>query len=428
MSETNKAAADAAAHLLANRHHHRTEGNVQSDLEALIRTLGVGTILSHYQMGNEQADIYLPNRRTFFEVKAHPKAEHPEKPQGGASSESPREQLDRYVLAEMRTEIERPELPGISGGVPDAPWTGVVTDGAHWHVYRYPHAPASSGELYRQATFANEARALVGFLADALGTEMVGKEWIPERPGELFADLKDELDALYYEMPKKAVRPTATKRELWLDMMRTSGMVPGRQDAQERLFLAHSFLIVVTRMVSHTLAGRRSEEEWMSALGDGFASWVLDFSRGTSWAERVWQLVDEYDWRRRRSDVLRDLYHRYVDARDRQVFGEYYTPDWLAELMVEEVLDEQWLARATTAAHSGEVDGIGVLDPACGSGTFLYHAARRIADSKALRKLDLRPVQQADIVARLVNGMEYPPRRRRDRQSQHRAGLARGAQ
>ncbi len=43
--------------------------------------------------------------------------------------------------------------------------------------------------------------------------------------------------------------------------------------------------------------------------------------------------------------------------------GEYYTPDWLAEHIVERTMTRPRQQR--------------VLDPACGSGTFLFHAVRR---------------------------------------------------
>ena len=396
---------EAAAQLLANRPRHRTEGNVQSDVEALLRAIAVGTIESHYQLGSDQADIYLPNRRTFIECKPYPKAADPEKPQSRKTPESPREQLDRYVHAEIENELQL--LPGLGTGVPDAPWLGIVTDGSHWHVYRYPHEADANGSLESSKDFLNEGDALATFLSETLGTEMVGKEWIPESPGELFSDLKDALDDLYRYLPKRATAPTLTKRELWLDMMETSGMVPADERGQERLFLAHSFLIVVARLVSHTLSGPRGGGEWTLALRDGFASWVLDFSLGQRWASRVWKLVDGYDWRRRRGDVLRDLYHRYVSEQDRKVFGEFYTPDWLAALMVEEVLDEQWIEKATEAALAGDPSGVGVLDPACGSGTFLYHAALRILGSPSVK--GLRPVEQANVVTHLVNGMDIHP-------------------
>lgn len=393
-------AIEVARQLLANRIRHGTEGNVQSDVLALLRELHVGTIESQYQQGNDQADIYLPNCRTFIECKAYPKAAHPEMPQGG-KRESPLEQVGRYVRTQIEEELQL--LPGLRD---DAPWRGIVTDGSSWHVYLYPHEAFAKGTLESKREFSNEGDALAAFLSETLG-EMTGKQWIPDKPGELFSELKDDLDHLYDRLPKKALLPTRTKRRLWLDMMETSGMVPSDEAGQKRLFLAHSFLIVIARLVSHTLSGSRRGGEWREALKDGFASWVLDFVRGEAWGERVWGLVDGYDWRRRRGDVLRDLYHRYVSDHDRKVFGEFYTPDWLASLMVEEVLDEEWIERATEAALEDEVNGVGVLDPACGSGTFLYHAALRILSSPSVKRL--QPVKQADVVTHLVNGIDIHP-------------------
>ena len=384
---------------------------MQSDIEALLRELGVGSIESHYQLSSGEADIYLPNRRAFIECKAFRGGNNPldpEKEQSGRASESPRQQVERYVFAEMGE--ERWRLPFNDDGMAaDAPWTAIVTDGMSWYVYRYDNERDSGQPPETWGIFFNEAEGLVKFLRNALGSEMLGKEWIPEKPGVLFSNLKVELDALHKDLPKKAASSTLTKQQLWLDMMKASGMVPNAKDRQTRLFVAHSFLIVIVRLVSHTLTGtrRERENEWKSALKDGFASWVLDFKRGERWAERTWDLTRRYDWASRRGDVLRDLYHEYVPKEDRKVFGEYYTPDWLAAMMVEEVLDDAWIDQASDAALEGEHDGIGVLDPSCGSGTFLYHAARRILNSPSVRELP--PVQQADVVTRLVHWMDIHP-------------------
>ena len=61
---------------------------------------------------------------------------------------------------------------------------------------------------------------------------------------------------------------------------------------------------------------------------------------------------------------MQSLYMEFVSARDRKVFGEYYTPDWLAALIVGEALDETWRARAieqaeTSARTSTRLDGVG---------------------------------------------------------------------
>ncbi|MFP3074159.1 MAG: N-6 DNA methylase, partial [Caldivirga sp.] len=70
-------------------------------------------------------------------------------------------------------------------------------------------------------------------------------------------------------------------------------------------------------------------------------------------------------------DLLKRLYQNLVPRDIRHSLGEYYTPDWLAELMLNEVgLSLENLMKM------GEEDSlkplrIKVLDPACGSGTFL---------------------------------------------------------
>lgn len=63
-------------------------------------------------------------------------------------------------------------------------------------------------------------------------------------------------------------------------------------------------------------------------------------------------------------DLLKKLYQYLVTPEVRHKLGEYYTPDWLAELVLNEVrYDGNTLKR--------------VLDPACGSGTFLVLAIQR---------------------------------------------------
>jgi len=63
-------------------------------------------------------------------------------------------------------------------------------------------------------------------------------------------------------------------------------------------------------------------------------------------------------------DLLKKLYQYLVPKEVRHRLGEYYTPDWLAELVLNEVgYDGNTLKR--------------LLDPACGSGTFLVLAIQR---------------------------------------------------
>jgi SAM-dependent methyltransferase len=64
-------------------------------------------------------------------------------------------------------------------------------------------------------------------------------------------------------------------------------------------------------------------------------------------------------------DLLKKLYHELFPKTVRHDLGEYYTPDWLAEHVLNEL------------NYEGDPDKR-ILDPACGSGTFLVMAINRI--------------------------------------------------
>ena len=80
-----------------------------------------------------------------------------------------------------------------------------------------------------------------------------------------------------------------------------------------------------------------------------------------------------FDWSAVEHDVLKILYESVISQDTRKRLGEYYTPDWLAEHIVETAVQDPLRER--------------VLDAACGSGTFLFHAVRRyIAAAEAARQ------------------------------------------
>ena len=76
------------------------------------------------------------------------------------------------------------------------------------------------------------------------------------------------------------------------------------------------------------------------------------------------------------TDVLKSLYESLIDPVQRHDLGEYYTPDWLAHRMCQRVIDRPLEQR--------------VLDPACGSGTFLFHAVRRFLDAATAASISNR--------------------------------------
>jgi hypothetical protein len=64
-------------------------------------------------------------------------------------------------------------------------------------------------------------------------------------------------------------------------------------------------------------------------------------------------------------DLFKDLYLALFPGRLRRALGQYYTPDWLVDLVLDEV------------GYTG-TPGDRLLDPACGSGSFLIAAFNRL--------------------------------------------------
>lgn len=92
-------------------------------------------------------------------------------------------------------------------------------------------------------------------------------------------------------------------------------------------------------------------------------------------------------------DVLKLLYEALIDREERHGLGEYYTPDWLAAKMVREAVDQPLSQR--------------VLDPACGSGTFLFHAVRHHLAAAA--KAGTIPKARAETACALIAGLDVHP-------------------
>ena len=402
------AAAEAARRLIRGR-RTRPEDNIRQDLGRLLDAMEIENFIT-YGTPDGPADLYLPRRRTVIETKRVGDADEPEKPQARENGESPREQLERYLRSETNRELGFLDLEGLD----TRPWIGIVTDGRIWHAWRYAHESGSIGqEIFRDFRPTAEGE-LVTKLAHLLGEEPLGKPWIPERPASIFEPYRDRLSEIRSGLTDEREQRTQTKQQLWLDVLRTSSMAPNNQHQVERLFVGHSFLITLARGVVHTLSKPKANPDANVILNEGFAAWIIDSTEGRHWAREVLEKVDSYEWRRRSGDVLRSVYEAFIDDQDRKIFGEYYTPDWLASLLVDEVCDEEWCNQAASEALAAEqggeaVSGRGVLDPACGSGTFLYHAATRLLRCQVMSEEALTSERKAGAVARLVYGLDIHP-------------------
>lgn len=94
----------------------------------------------------------------------------------------------------------------------------------------------------------------------------------------------------------------------------------------------------------------------------------------------------DYDFTRVQEDILKGLYQELIDIDTRHALGEYYTPDWLSELIMQDLPLE---------ADSA------ILDPACGSGSFLRAALMQF-------KKDF-PTLAPDALASRIVGIDIHP-------------------
>ena len=90
-------------------------------------------------------------------------------------------------------------------------------------------------------------------------------------------------------------------------------------------------------------------------------------------------------------DLLKQLYQRLFPRSVRHALGEYYTPDWLAEHLLDQV------------GYDGDPDKR-LLDPACGSGTFLVMAIGRIRRWYDANR-ELRPYDEGELCRKILTNI-----------------------
>ena len=75
-------------------------------------------------------------------------------------------------------------------------------------------------------------------------------------------------------------------------------------------------------------------------------------------------------------DLLKKLYHYLLPREVRHNLGEYYTPDWLAQRLLNQV-DQEFFTSRNESVLRRKLERLRWLDPACGSGTFLVLLIKR---------------------------------------------------
>ena len=295
---------------------------------------------------------------------------------------------------------------------------GILTDGKYW-ILRWPGMGSVNTQPPNAFTLASAEHGLLLY------------EWLRDQSQALEAPdispTEDEIrnrlgtgprfdqhiNALRDLYAQQREDPTiAVKRELWRRLLAAAlGQVVEEDPELDDLFLRHTYLSVVVGLAVQSAFGIEIEQ-W--AAGDAarllngqlfadetglsgvvesdFFTWPLEVG-GEQWLRDLAWRIAQFDWPNADSDIARILYESVIPADERRRLGEYYTPDWLAREIVDTVVTDPLNQR--------------VLDPACGSGTFIFAAVRKYLG--AAQEAGRPPVQTLDGLLSHVIGIDVHP-------------------
>lgn len=308
-----------------------------------------------------------------------------------------RGQLAGYVQLQARTYGPR--------------YVGILTDGTHWRLHRLVAGDLVEVDVLDAAT--GDVDDLLIWLESVLATA----EHVPPTPGEIEARLgadspahkldRDTLTGLFQAGQGKP--EVAVKRDLWAKLLRTAFGQGFNDDPS--LFVDHTLLVLTAEAIAHGVAGFDLAHGDLSAdeitrgtrfraaqihgvVEEDFFDWVLDVDGGAEFVTELTRRIARFDWTRTTEhDVLKALYTSIISPRVREALGEYYTPDWLANRMIEAVYTDPLNER--------------FLEPSSGSGTFVMHAVT--AHLHAAEAAGMSPGEAITSATSHVIGMDIHP-------------------
>ena len=314
------------------------------------------------------------------------------------------EQLDDYLL----------QSQSMGKGVR----MGILTDGKHW-LLRWPNAgPVRT--VYPYAFTLEDRDGWMGLFEWLRDKALVSdvdvtptRDSIADNFGPASLSYQRDIAALKSLYSECAAYETIkVKRRLWHDLLRTAlGEIARSPEELDDLFVRHTYLSAVVAMVvqatfgidiyqkaetdpADLLHGRQfhSDTGLQGVVESDFFTWPTEVG-GLPFLRTLARRVARFDWAEAPPDVAAILYETVIPPEERRQLGEYYTPDWLARTMVRELVEDP------LNQH--------VLDPACGSGTFIAEAVTHFFD--AAKQSGLHPKQVLDRLRAAVTGIDVHP-------------------
>ena len=390
-----------------------------------------GLVIEHHQSGASENDIRYSFQRFLETVDLAAATEMPTEVQPGQGNSG---QMDLYVhntciefkkhilhngapipsyVAQLDSYLDK--LLKAGTGVRN----GILTDGVHYFQRRVGEEklPSLSPEALRTFDRSEQARHLREYLHGIITAPAENIAPTAENLKSHFGSDSDAFRAgnllLQEAYQEHRDAPTvAVKRRLWQDLLQVAlgKNATAAGDESDWMFIRHTYITsLIAVIMQQQLLGDvvRHADERPDALLKGrilaeqsdlhgvidadLFTWPTEVGEST-YLREIARVVEQFDWSQDATEVGPTLYQNVVTPKERKDLGEYYTPRWLAKEITETVVDDPLNQR--------------VLDPSCGSGTFIETAVERIIShagglsaTETLRKLqenvvgiDIHPV------------------------------------
>ena len=270
---------------------------------------------------------------------------------------------------------------------------GVLTDGVNYLIRHVgtDKLPIEQGEAHTEFNKPEQAPRLREYLYTVISAPAVNISPTAQNLERHFGSKSDafRVGNLLLQEAYEAHRdnPTvAVKRRLWQDLLQVALGKDAASGGNESdwLFIRHTYITSLVALIMQQqllgdvahhaserpddlLKGRiLAEQSDLHGIIDAdLFTWPTEVGE-SAYLREIARVVEQFNWKQNPTEVAPTLYQNVITQGERKRLGEYYTPRWLAKEITETVVDAPLTQR--------------VLDPSCGSGTFIETAVERILE------------------------------------------------
>ena len=270
---------------------------------------------------------------------------------------------------------------------------GILTDGVNYLIRRPgdDELPDQKGETLRVFDRLEQAHLLREYLHSVVSATAENVSPTAENLERHFGSHSDvfRISNVLLMEAYEAHRgdPTvAVKRRLWQDLLQVAlgKDAAAAGDESDWLFIRHTYITSLIAVIMQQqllgdvaryaaerpdalLKGRilAEQSDLHGVIDADLFTWPTEIGE-SAYLREIARVVAQFDWTQSPREVAPTLYQNVITQEERKKLGEYYTPRWLAQEITQAVVDDPLNQR--------------VLDPSCGSGTFIETAVEHLLE------------------------------------------------